>query len=159
MTDNTNLKGIAQTTEWFRRAVPEPNTRTFEVQLGVHLEEIAEMLTALGLPNQELHTTSLDLKQGHYTDFLDNGLKMNPVRIELLDALGDQSVTNTGLAYMLGMDLEGALDEINRSNFTKFDSEGMPLKNEQGKIIKKPDTYEPPELKPFANLFEEEETE
>ena len=65
-------------------------------------------------------------------------------RVELLDALCDQIVTAVGVAYMMGMDIEGALAEFNRSNWSKFEG-GVPVFNEQGKIAKGAE-YTPSEL-------------
>ena len=68
-------------------------------------------------------------------------------RVELLDALCDQIVTAVGVAYMMGMDIESALAEVNRSNWSKFEG-GVPVFNEQGKIAKGVE-YTPPELSDY----------
>jgi hypothetical protein len=140
--------GIERTLEWFEKAVPTPNAKSVAVQLGVHFEEVAEMLVALGLPHLELLAVSQDLKQGNYTEFLEHSLKNESVRIDVLDAIGDQIVTGVGSAHMIGLDVVKALDEINRSNFTKFDKDENPLKDENGKIMKG-EFYEAPDLTPF----------
>ena len=59
----------------------------------------------------------------------------------------DQIVTAVGVAHMLGYDIEGALAEVNASNFSKFEN-GQPVFNESGKI-KKGTFYREPELLPF----------
>ena len=69
-------------------------------------------------------------------------------RRELLDALCDQIVTAVGVAYMLGMDIQGALNEVNRSNWSKF-VDGKAVFNEQGKIAKS-ENYTPPQLVEFV---------
>src|SRR5690554_7905822 len=38
---------IQNTKQWFEAAVPEPTERSRAVQLGCHLEEVAEMLQAM----------------------------------------------------------------------------------------------------------------
>ena len=68
-------------------------------------------------------------------------------KIALLDALADQIVTVTGVANAFGFDILGALEEVNRSNFSKFEDD-KPVFNEQGKITKGKD-YSKPNLKPF----------
>lgn len=68
-------------------------------------------------------------------------------RAELLDALADQIVTATGIGTFLGMNVPGALSEVNRSNYSKFVN-GEPVFNENQKVMKGPD-YTPPELSPF----------
>ena len=69
-------------------------------------------------------------------------------RKELLDALADQIVTATGVGTFLGMNVPGALAEVNRSNYSKFDDEGNPIFNENKKVMKGPN-YTKPYLKPF----------
>ena len=68
-------------------------------------------------------------------------------RAELLDALCDQIVTATGIGTFFGMNVPGALSEVNRSNYSKFVN-GNPIFNENQKVMKGPD-YTPPELSPF----------
>ena len=73
-------------------------------------------------------------------------------RVALLDAICDRIVTGIGMAHMLGMDIIGALDEVNRSNFSKFE-DGKPVFNEHGKIKKGRD-YKAPELEKFVGVVE-----
>lgn len=68
-------------------------------------------------------------------------------RTELLDALCDQIVTATGIGTFLGMNVPGALSEVNRSNYSKFVN-GEPIFNENQKVMKGPD-YTPPDLTSF----------
>ena len=67
--------------------------------------------------------------------------------VELLDALADQIVTATGVGTFLGMNVPGALAEVNRSNYSKFE-DGEPIFNENKKVMKGKD-YTPPDLKPY----------
>ena len=135
--------------EWFKAAKPNPSTADVCVQIGCHYEEVSEMGAALCDDDVacELADTALLYK-------------MNPnwcigaieelsadARVELLDALCDQIVTAVGVAYMMGMDIEGALAEVNRSNWSKFEG-GVPVFNEQGKIAKGVE-YTPPELSDY----------
>lgn len=68
-------------------------------------------------------------------------------RAELLDALCDQIVTATGIGTFFGMNVPGALSEVNHSNYSKF-VDGNPIFNENQKVMKGPD-YTPPVLTPF----------
>lgn len=68
-------------------------------------------------------------------------------RKELLDALADQIVTATGVGTFLGMNVPGALAEVNRSNYSKFE-DGEPIFNENKKVMKGKD-YTPPDLTPY----------
>ena len=69
-------------------------------------------------------------------------------RIGLLDSLADQIVTATGVGTFLGMNVPGALAEVNRSNYSKFE-DGEPVLNENKKVMKGKD-YTPPDLTPFV---------
>lgn len=54
---------------------------------------------------------------------------------------------------LMGFDMEKALVEVNRSNYTKFawDEQGNPVPyiKPNGKIGKNPDTYQEPALEPY----------
>lgn len=136
--------------DWFEQAVPNPTDKNRAVQIGVHFEEVSEMLTAVS----EMHTAEHmhDLAE-HYKGNRDAAISDSEVlegidRNELLDALCDQIVTAVGVAHMLGLDIKGALEEVNRSNWSKF-VDGKPVFNENGKIAKGPN-YTPPDLTAFV---------
>ena len=135
---------------WFKKAVPEPNHKNIHTQIGVHFEEVAEMLLSLSGDDEQtevlLHNAYLT------THLLAEHLKSNvgalnldmsnQARVELLDALCDQIVTATGVGYMLGMNLPMALEEVNASNYSKFVN-GEPIFNENKKIMKGPNYFKP----------------
>ena len=135
--------------EWFEVAKPNPSTADVCVQLGCHYEEVAEMANALW--DSEVHESAENAANNYkdandfFTLFLGDLTECQ--RIQLLDALCDQIVTAVGVAYMLGMDIEGALAEVNRSNWSKFEG-GVPVFNAQGKIAKGAE-YTPPELSDY----------
>ena len=134
---------------WFKVAKPNPSTADACVQIGCHYEEVSEMGAALCDDDVacELADTALLYKMNHnwYTGAIE---ELNAdARVELLDALCDQIVTAVGVAYMMGMDIEGALAEVNRSNWSKFEG-GVPVFNSQGKIAKGAE-YTPPELSDY----------
>lgn len=133
---------------WFKQAVPAPDNKTLGVQLGCHFEEVAEMLTALKLSDSELQSAAIDALE-RLADALKFGqcAVASVDNIDLLDSICDQQVTGTGVGYMLGMNVAGALTEVNRSNYSKFEN-GQPVFNENGKIAKGKD-YAPPDLTPF----------
>ena len=70
-------------------------------------------------------------------------------RVAFMDAIADQIVTSTGSGYTAAMDIEGGINEVARSNLSKFDRDGNPIFNSHGKIMKGPD-YSPPNLHPFV---------
>lgn len=129
---------------WFSAAVPNPTDTNRAVQLGVHCEEFAEMLTALGFgyEAQVIDALAESLK-GPTPPMLDD-----IDRKETLDSLCDQIVTAIGVAHMHGMNIVGALREVDLSNWSKFDDNGKPIFNENGKIKKGPNYFKP-NLTPF----------
>lgn len=143
---------IKDTQNWFKEAVPTVTKKSQRVQLGVHLEEFGEMLDAIECPKQAVLLEELNAK----VKLLAGALKQDPEatvivkdRQELLDALVDQIVTATGVGYMNGMDVVGGLEEINGSNYSKFDN-GKAIFDANGKIAKNPLTYFKANLEPFA---------
>lgn len=140
---------------WFEQAVPEPTICNLQVQPGCHFEEVAEMLAELQVETCESKDDAYSLKAAfvriyELAELLKNGkltVKVsNPV--ELLDSVCDQNVTGTGVAHMLGMDIDGALNEVNSSNWSKF-VDGKPIFDDNGKIKKGPN-YKEPELTQFV---------
>jgi hypothetical protein len=67
-------------------------------------------------------------------------------RKETLDGLCDTNVTAVGLAHLLAMDYRGALKEVDRSNWSKFE-DGVPVM--KGLKIGKGKDYTPPNLEDF----------
>ena len=140
---------ITQTTRWFELAHADQGHQKRTVQLGVHFEEVGEMLAALKSGDFDtsvlldeaqiaMETLAAHLKQNSKT------VHINAERVLLLDSLCDQAVTAAGVAYDFGFKFPQALREVNRSNFSKFVN-GAPVFDENGKIKKGPD-YSPPNL-------------
>ena len=136
-----NYKGLESTKKWFEQAIPEPTQDHRSIQLGCHAEEFGEMLDSLDLIKQSWDVDNLatSLKCGQLALCINNKA--------LLDSLADQIVTAVGVAHMFGMDILGALEEVNRSNFSKFE-DGKPVFDENGKISKGK-YYSKPNLKPY----------
>lgn len=61
---------------------------------------------------------------------------------DLLDALCDQTVTATGVAYGIDFKFPDALGEVSDSNWSKFVG-GKPIFDENGKIMKGPNYFKP----------------
>lgn len=146
---------IQYTNNWFKEAVPVSKiTRQSQtVQVGCHLEEVVEMLQEFEVPGFETDVQNAK----HFLHVLAEIMKKNPeafIRVTnrkaFLDACADQLVTATGSAYMQGMNIVGALDEVNRSNYSKF-VDGKAVFNEHGKIAKGPN-YTKPDLSPFVGV-------
>ena len=137
--DTPHKVSLSAITDWFKAALPEPTEKDRSVQAGVHLEEFAEMLEAMGHTDyaSKIHELAMRYKNQELTLTLDKDAE-----IAYLDALGDQVVTATANAYVRGYKWDDALTEINQSNFSKLEN-GKPVFNEQGKIVKGKDYFKP----------------
>ena len=136
---------LAWINEWHTRACHAPDQRAFDVQLGCHLEEIVEMLDELDVDGASvyqhnaktaLHDLATMLKKGHAFARINN-------REKFLDSLADQVVTAVGSGYRAGMNMVQACSRVDRSNWSKFDENGHPIFDENGKIKKGPNYVEP----------------
>lgn len=131
---------------WHKRARPEPTAADFNVQLGCHFEEIEEMMRSIVTDDEEvwqevrsqIYVLSKLLKLGELKVRVDD-------RNEFLDSIADQVVTGIGAAYCAGMKGADACERVNTSNWSKFDHNGQPIRDANGKI-KKGSNYQPPVL-------------
>ena len=136
---------------WHERARPEPLGVHLNVQAGCHFEEIMEMVAVMSGDDEyssmlldRLHTAltvvSLGLKHGTMK------FHIKPEnREEFLDSLADQIVTATGVGHCAKMNIVEGVRRVNSSNWSKYDTDGKPIFNEHGKIMKGPD-YKSPNL-------------
>lgn len=148
---NLNLKPLtlSSITQWFKKAKPEPTVQNIIQQTAYHFEEVAEMCEALG--NQKTADALIEYKEKLLSISAAECelLWKRADKVGLLDALCDQVVTAAGVAQYAGMDFDGALTEVNDSNWSKFDDQGNPIINENGKILEGPNYFKP-ELKKFV---------
>lgn len=141
---------ISDMTEWQELARPEPTAADFNVIVGVHIEEFAEMLDALKF--DFLGYEGLRAAIGR----LARELKSNTIKTSardrkgLLDALCDQVVTASGIAHAASLPLRKGLVEVNRANWSKF-VDGKPIFDKNGKIAKGPN-YVAPDLEKYASV-------
>lgn len=134
---------------WHEKTRPDPSPADLNITAGVHFEEVAEMLASVrggdeysDLMFDRLHTAlttvALGLKQGTMKMVVRD-------KQDFLDSLCDQIVTSVGVGHCAKMNITEAIRRVNASNWSKFDVDGKPIYNEQGKIAKGP-SYHPPQL-------------
>jgi len=70
--------------------------------------------------------------------------------LEVADALTDILYVTYGAGHALGIDLDKCFDEVQNSNMSKLDTNGKPIYNEVGKVMKGPGYFKP-DLKKFIN--------
>lgn len=139
---------LSATVAWFEEARPSPTSKQFHTQLGVHFEEVAEMVDELSSSDPEaivlLHEARVALKAlATFLKKSDYVVGVEPhARPNFLDAICDQLVTATGVAQHCGFPVVEALDEVNASNFSKF-VDGKAIVDANGKIAKGPGHWKP----------------
>ena len=62
---------------------------------------------------------------------------------EIADALTDILYVTYGAGYAYGINLDKCFKEVQRSNMSKLGSDGKPIYNENGKVMKGPNYKEP----------------
>jgi len=68
--------------------------------------------------------------------------------VEVADALTDILVVTYGGAAAWGLEIDKCFSEVHRSNMSKLSTDGKPIYNDYGKVMKGPN-YSPPDLKKF----------
>jgi hypothetical protein len=134
---------------WHSRARPKPEAKDLNVQAGCHFEEVMEMVAVMtgddeysSIMLDRLHTAltvvAMGLKKGTIT------FHVEPEnRKEFLDGLCDQIVTSIGVGHCAKMKITEAVRRVNASNWTKFNVNGYPEFDENGKIMKGPNYHKP----------------
>lgn len=151
MTPNHIIRGtIESISTWFKKAKPNSTHADFQVQLGVHFEEISEMCDALtGVDQRTKNMIAVVRDQAHLlAERLKTGgeelrVMVTPEdRVDFLDGLCDQIVTATGSGVFSGLLMTPAVEEVDRSNWSKY-VDGEAIFDENGKITKGPDYFKP----------------
>ena len=63
--------------------------------------------------------------------------------LEVADALTDILYVTYGAGHAFGIDLDKCFDEVQNSNMSKLGSDGKPIYNDAGKVMKGPDYFKP----------------
>ncbi len=62
---------------------------------------------------------------------------------EVADALTDILYVTYGAGHAFGINLDNCFEEVQLSNMSKLGSNGNPIYNDQGKVMKGPDYFKP----------------
>lgn len=135
---------IKQIENWFKAAVPDPVSDDRIRMFGKFLKQVELVCRQ----TNNSYPVFLQLRKV-LQRFFNNYQQGYPyTKKDFEKSIADLIFRAIGLAYMHGIDIEGALNEVNRSNWSKF-VDGKPVFDENGKI-KKGDGYTPPDLSKFV---------
>ena len=73
---------------------------------------------------------------------LKTAIKDNDI-LEVADALTDILYVAYGAGHAFGIDLDKCFNEVQESNMSKLGSNGKPIYNESGKVMKGPNYFKP----------------
>ena len=63
--------------------------------------------------------------------------------LEVADALTDILYVTYGAGHAFGINLDACFEEVQSSNMSKLGSDGKPIYNDQGKVMKGPNYFKP----------------
>ena len=121
----SNFEDVRKFMETFGQRVatkPQfPDEKTMKLRLDLIKEELSELEVAMKTKNLK----------------------------EVADALTDILYVTYGAGYAYGINLDKCFQEVQRANMSKLGSDGKPIFNEKGKVMKGPN-YSAPDLKKFV---------
>ena len=111
------------------------SVRKFMEIFGQEIKEKAEF------PNEKITSLRYDLIKEELQE-LKEALDNKDIK-EVADALADILYVTYGAGHAFGIDLDKCFEEVQNSNMSKLGSNGKPIYNEQGKVMKGPNYFKP----------------
>ena len=105
-----------------------------------------EVKTTPNLSSGKINDLRIGLINEELEEFKD-AIKNNDLK-EAADALTDILYVTYGAGHAFGINLDKCFDEVQSSNMSKLDSNGKPIYNDFGKVMKGPNFFKP-NLKKF----------
>jgi len=100
-----------------------------------------EVKTKAKFPSDKIIQLRYDLIKEELDEF-EGALKEKNLK-EVADSLTDILYVTYGAGHAFGIDLDKCFDEVQRSNMSKLGENGKPIYNDQGKVLKGPNYFEP----------------
>ena len=100
-----------------------------------------EVRTNASFPNNKITNLRLDLIREELSE-LQEAVDKKDLK-EVADALTDLLYVTYGAGHAFGIDLDKCFEEVQNSNMSKLGSDGKPIFNEKGKVMKGPGYFKP----------------
>ena len=100
-----------------------------------------EVKTKAELSNNKINELRISLINEEL-DELKKAVKDNDI-LEVADALTDILYVAYGAGHAFGIDLDKCFNEVQESNMSKLGSDGKPIYNESGTVMKGPNYFKP----------------
>ena len=111
------------------------SVKNFMETFGQEVKEKAEF------PSNKIVKLRYDLIKEELDEF-EQAIKDKNLK-EIADSLTDILYVTYGAGHAFGIDLDKCFDEVQRSNMSKLGQDGKPIYNENGKVMKGPNYFEP----------------
>ena len=109
--------------------------RKFMETFGQEIKEKAEF------PSEKITSLRQDLIKEEL-DELKAAIDTKDIK-EVADALTDILYVTYGAGHAFGIDLDKCFEEVQNSNMSKLGSDGKPIYNDKGKVMKGPNYFKP----------------
>ena len=109
--------------------------RKFMETFGQEIREKAQF------PNEKITSLRHDLIKEEL-DELKEAMGNNDIK-EVADALTDILYVTYGAGHAFGINLDKCFEEVQNSNMSKLSSDGKPIYNDNGKVMKGPNYFKP----------------
>ena len=100
-----------------------------------------EVRTKASFPNEKIIHLRLNLIEEELLE-LREAIEKKDIK-EVADALTDILYVTYGAGTAFGINLDKCFKEVHNSNMSKLGSDGKPIYNDQGKVMKGPDYFKP----------------
>ena len=100
-----------------------------------------EVRSKASFPNDKIINLRLDLIREELLE-LEEAIEKKDIK-EVADALTDILYVTYGAGHAFGINLDKCFKEVQNSNMSKLGSDGKPIFNEHGKVMKGPDYFKP----------------
>jgi predicted HAD superfamily Cof-like phosphohydrolase len=109
--------------------------RKFMETFGQEIKEKAQF------PNEKITSLRHDLIKEELNE-LKEAMDNNDIK-EVADALTDILYVTYGAGHAFGINLDKCFEEVQNSNMSKLGSDGKPIYNDKGKVMKGPNYFKP----------------
>ena len=109
--------------------------KKFMETFGQEIKEKAQF------PNEKITSLRHDLIKEEL-DELKEAMDNNDIK-EVADALTDILYVTYGAGHAFGINLDKCFEEVQNSNMSKLGSDGKPIYNDMGKVMKGPNYFKP----------------
>ncbi len=100
-----------------------------------------EIREKASFPSDKIKSLRYDLIKEELDEFKE-AIDNNDIK-EVADALTDILYVTYGAGHAFGIDLDKCFQEVQSSNMSKLGSDGKPIYNENGKVLKGPNYFKP----------------